>query len=146
MLTPLIYAPSRGITPIELSVSQLWHCGPGLNFVSQGSNLTEMEMPASCLTEMKAQDKKVHTLLSRSPTSSLENIIHCKSYSSFSRLLSITGYVIKFVQALKRAIKGRHSQDEISSSEDLAGCEHLQQIIKAENMWIQEAQRSLTED
>ena len=84
--------PSRGITPIELSVSHLWHCGPDLPFKSHDHEPTEMEMPASCLAEMKAKDKVTHTLLSGCPVSSLEKIIPCKSYSSLSHLFSITSY------------------------------------------------------
>ena len=79
-------------------------------------------------------------LLSTYPTSCLENIITCKSYSSLSRLFSVTSHVIKFVQTLKRAVK---KQD---SDEDLPDSDQIQHIIKAEMMWIQEAQKELTKD
>ena len=136
--------PSRGTTPIELSVSHLWHCGPDLALNSHDNNLVEVDMPASCLAEMKAKDKLAHTLLSGCPVHSLENIIPCKTYSSLSRLFSITGYVIKFVQVLKKVVKNRQLHVETSSKD---GIEQLQEVqIKAEMMWIQEAQQGLTED
>ena len=99
--------PSRGITPIELSVSHLWHCGPDLVLLSQGSDFTTIEMPVSCLTEMKTQDKKVHALLSTYPTSCLENIITCKSYSSLSRLFSVTSHVIKLYKLSRELLRNK---------------------------------------
>ena len=114
--------------------------GPDLPFKSHDNEPTEMEMPASCLAEMKAKDKVTHTLLSGCPVSSLEKIIPCKSYRS------VLDHVLKFVRALKKAVKDRQSHNEASPEEDIADSEQLQVFIKAEMMWIQESQQGLTED
>ena len=126
--------PSLGLSPIELFVSKLWHCGP--DWLQLGNTLkspSEMkEMPSECLAEMKVGDKKTHTLLT-CEVASLDKVIRCKEHSSLSRLTSVTSYV-KFVQALKRAIS--HSPDSLDAEEPST----------AEVLWIRESQRQLMED
>ena len=126
--------PSRGLSPIELFVSKLWHCGPDW---LQGTTLkspSEMkEMPSECLAEMKVGDKKTHTLLT-GEVACLDKVIRCKEHSSLSRLTSVTSYVIKFVRALKRAIS--RSPDALN----------VEELPTAEVLWIRESQRQLKED
>ena len=131
--------PSRGLTPCELFVSKLWHCGPDWLWEMTPKNPPEVtEMPFECLVEMKAEDKKTHALLSGSVTS-INNVLRCEEYSSLSRLLSVTAYVLRFVQALKRAIENNRPPD--SSSEVDA-----QELSTAEALWIQESQQELVKD
>ncbi len=65
-------------------------------------------MPTECLVEMRAQDKETHALLT-GDSASLDKVTRCEEYSSLSRLLSVTAYVLKFVPALKQAIKSCRS-------------------------------------
>ena len=99
--------PSRGLNPIELSVSRLWHCGPDWLLTVQDERQPAVNMPTECFTEMKAKDKMTHSLITSTATINLESVIPCKRYSKFSRLILVTMYVMKFVYALKQAIKDR---------------------------------------
>lgn len=46
------------------------------------------EVPAECLSEMRDQDQKTHTLLTGSAAKA-NNVMRCEGYSSLSPLLSI---------------------------------------------------------
>ena len=106
--------PSRGLTPIELSASKLWHCGPDWLLKATDDDLpATAEIPADCLAEMRLKDRETHSLLATT-TIGLENVMDCGRYSSLSRLLSVTAYVMKFIRALKRAV-----QDSQSTSDTL---------------------------
>lgn len=129
--------PSRGLTPTELSTNRLWHCGPDWLRETPDESLSSVkEMPPDCLSEMKSKDKQTYSLLIGNSTISLENVMQCEQYGSLSRLLSVTAYVIRFVQALKQAAKGRHPPGGGPNVDP-------QSLSKAETMWIQESQRQL---
>ncbi len=96
------------------------------------------EMPTECLAETRARDKETHALLT-GDIPSLDNVTRCEEYSSLSRLLSVTAYVLKFVQTLRQAVKGRRFP---SSSIKV----DAQELSAAEMMWILESQRQLVED
>lgn len=76
--------PSRGLTPLELSVSVLWGTGP--DWLSDGGVIEELlftEMPEKCVTEMKAAERKeVHSLLMSNSTTGLGELMRCEDYSS----------------------------------------------------------------
>ncbi|MBA4719446.1 MAG: hypothetical protein HRO68_10280 [Nitrosopumilus sp.] len=129
--------PSRGLTPSELSVSKLWHRGPDWLWesVTTKEPFQPEEIPAECLPEMRVRDQKTHALI----TTSVAKVLKCEEYSSLSRLVSVTAYVLKFVRALKEAVKGSRSSDSglIASAQELSA---------AEMLWIQESQQRLIED
>ena len=59
--------PSRGLTPIELSLSKLWRNGPEwlTTKLECCTSDSDADVPEECLMEMKASDKpnKLHSLL-----------------------------------------------------------------------------------
>ena len=75
--------PSRGLTPTELFVNQLWHCGPDWLQNPPSENLDMKEMPADCSAEEKSKGNKTCSLL----VGDAVNILECKKYSSLSKLL-----------------------------------------------------------
>ena len=131
--------PSRGLSPIELSVNSLWHCGPDWLKVPRDANLADMEMPTDCLAEMKTNNRMAHSLLTGTTTIYMESIIPCKNFSSFDRLILVTVYAKRFVNNLKRALKDNCSTDVSISP-------YPQELLEAERMWIQEAQRQIVND
>ena len=89
--------PSRGLAPLELSVSVRWREGPSwLGEGDQGAN-TELQLPTECLAEMRVTDRQaVHDLLTTGDTTGLGQIMDCKEFSSLDRLLSTTDVVLRF--------------------------------------------------
>ena len=78
--------PSRGLTPLELSVNMLWRHGPSWLDTSD-CNTQEFTMPEECATEMKAKDKcTVHRLLIMDVPTGLNQIMKCDDFSTLSRL------------------------------------------------------------
>ena len=77
--------PSRGLTLLELSVSQLWHQGPpwlSASDESQSAVPGELTMPEECEIEMNISKEKTFTLLgSIDPTLTVGTLIDCKSFS-----------------------------------------------------------------
>ena len=67
---------------------------------------TSDNMPIDCLAEMKCSVEGIHSLIINDSVDS-EDVIQCERYSSLSRLLSVTAYVLKFIDSLKRAIVHR---------------------------------------
>ena len=88
---------SQGLTPTELCTSRLWHCG-----------LDWLQIPTDSLAKMKTKERKTYPLFTVNTTVSLESVVQSGKYSSLGHLLLITAYVIKFVQALKQAVKDHH--------------------------------------
>lgn len=128
--------PSRGLTPLELSVNLLWRKGP--EWLSDKLDNEEQmdEMPEGCATEMKAANRKsTHGLLTTNPSSGLRQILKCEDYSSLPKLLRVTAYTLKFVRLLKRRVKLAHEPPE-----------QLDDIEQAERLWIIESQSLLSQD
>ena len=88
--------PSRGLSPIELSVSQLWKRGPewlqtGLKPSAQEH---DAQIPSECASELKTGQS--HSLLA-SKSSSIESILDPARCSTFLRLSGITVTVLRAV-------------------------------------------------
>ena len=85
------YVPSRGLTPLELSVNLLWRDGP--KWLSDRVDDREEQvdqMPEGCVAEMKAADRRlVHGLLTTTNTTGLQQILKCEDYSSLCKLLRV---------------------------------------------------------
>ena len=129
--------PSRGLTTTELTVSKLWRSGPEWleDEINVDCDQQQLAMPTECTAELKAKDKKmVHSLLNcQSPTpSNLESIICGEKYSTLSRLLRVTAYVLRFISLLKKP-NGRQMLSALEPEE----------IAEAERLWIIQSQSKL---
>ena len=134
--------PSRGMTATELSVSRLWNRGPtwlvSEQCDSMCANATIDNMPVDCLAEMKCSSEVTHMLMISDLVGS-EDVIQCERFSSLGRLLSVTAYVLKFINSLKRAI-AHHT----ASGEDLPLT--TKEMNEAELLLIHIAQSHLIQD
>ena len=132
--------PSRGLTPLELSVNMLWRHGPSWIDTAE-CDTQEFTMPEECVTEMKAKDKcEVHSLLTTDVPMGLGQIMKCENFSTFSRLCRVTAYVLRFVKAMKSRIQS--SITDVPSALSLG----VTEISEAERLWIIESQVLLTKD
>ena len=129
--------PSRGMTVSELSVSRLWNCGPkwlGSELCdSMCTAVTSSDMPNDCLVEMKCSADGIHSLIVNTPVN-CEDVIQYNRYSSLRRLLSVTAYVLKFIESLKEAIQ----QHSTITGNDLALS--TEETKKAETLLVRIAQ------
>ena len=126
--------PSRGLNPVQLSLSNLWTNGPTmLGEPASDDKVERMPMPAECAVEMRAKDRDATLNLLNSDGPSLGQAIRCDDYSSLQRLLNVTSNVLKFIDNLKK-IRNDTATDGVSVS----------RAPDAELLWIKEAQRSLT--
>ena len=131
--------PSRGMTPTKLVGSKLWRYGPEWLVHSRSHIDENVEMPDECLKEIKISPHRTRNLLMMSNQHSLNDVIHCKEYSSLSRLLRITAYVIRFIDKLNPRVKR-------SGESDCKSQLTAHEIGRAEVCWIKEAQKSLLEE
>ena len=96
---------SRGMMVSELSVSRLWNCGPKCEPCdSMCKPITSDNMPNDCLVEMKCPTEATHSLIVNEPVYPVD-VIQYERYSSLRQLLSVTAYVLKFIDSLKRATR-----------------------------------------
>ena len=126
-------APSRGMTPLELSNDKLWFNGPEwLSYGLEGDTQLTNQMPTECEAELttKARQSATHSLLNKEE-GSISNLLNAKDYSDVRRLFRVTAHVIKFIDSLKRPQipMDRH-----------------QATAQAEALWIREVQLSLLAD
>ena len=95
--------PSRGLAVIELVTNELWWNGPmwAATLCTDGSD--EPVLPVECAQELIARDRLTHNLLTPSSALnvSLREVIACEEYSSLSRLLRVTAYVLRYIRILK---------------------------------------------
>ena len=129
--------PSRGCTPLELSVNKLWGAGPDwLQEGRFGNSDPDLLMPRDCMTEMKAKDLDlVHRLLTATGPSGLSQIMKCEDFSCLDRLLQVTAHVLRFCHILQhKALSRTPEQDEAD------------EMVKAETWWIMESQTRVLRD
>jgi len=131
--------PLCGMTPTEPAGSRLWCYGPEWPVHPRPQTDKDVEMPEECLREIRTGYQFTHNLLTFDKSSSLSNIIHCKDYSSLSKLLRITAYVIRFINILRSKV-GRLCMTE--SGSQLTAPE----LSRAERLWINKLQRSFTKE
>ena len=133
--------PSRGVSVGELMNSHLWFNSP--SWLLDGTTLThsfeEDSVPEECIAEMKVsyrlQHQATHVLLT---TENVSTIVNCENFSSLTRLLRVTGYVLKFIDVLK----AKTTKSEDTPSMNLSA----KDISVAEAFWIKSSQRALLED
>ena len=92
--------PSRGIATSELATCELWWNGPTW---AVNSNIIESEgqvIPAECEEELTTRGRSTHNLLTSSSASNvkLHEVVTCEQYSTLSRLLRVTAYVLRFIR------------------------------------------------
>ena len=94
--------PTRGLTSVELSVSQLWRQGP--KWLQTGSEPTlqdpeiSQHMPTECALELKGVPS--HSLVSVE-SKSIESIVDLGKYSTFAKLIGVTATIIRAVRKFK---------------------------------------------
>ena len=89
--------PSRGLTPLQLSSSKLWYNGP--EWLSEPTSHPPQvsepsDVPQECLVEIRSRPQPVHSLATVEPTPMLRNVITPEKYSTMSKLLRMTAYVL----------------------------------------------------
>ena len=134
--------PSRGITPTELAGSKLWRYGPNWLIHKQPHEEEDaIEMPDECLREIKVSHHPIHNLIvtnNHSCRNGVGAVMSCEDYGSLQKLLRITAYVMRFIDALKQAIERRI----VTSTSELTASE----LARAERLWIIESQKCLEVD
>ena len=127
--------PSRGLDIWEPANRQLWFNGPHwlTDKMTAGYNEEEEDVPHECIAEMKLREQHkyqaMHILFVQTDIST---VLQCEKFSSLSRLLRVTAYVLKFISILQAKVK--RSADIPSfrlSSRD---------ITNAEDYWIRSSQ------
>ncbi|KAL5500691.1 hypothetical protein EMCRGX_G012286 [Ephydatia muelleri] len=127
--------PSRGLDLSNDTRLQLWLHGPRLCHYDHYTENVHIPIPVECLSEMKAADKAVHSLLTKSI--GCTPMLNCEGFSNLQKLLRVTAYVLKFIELLKS-----HSDCVQKPSLKL----NVDDISKAEAYWIKFAQVALEED
>ena len=117
---------SRRLTLLELSLSQLWRQGPPpwllIQDVTPDQEADETTMPAECASEMKTSKEKTQNLLITTQAPTIASVIKCKEFSTLSRLLRVTAYVLRAVKLFKRmntCPKGPLAPQELVEAEEL---------------------------
>ena len=97
--------PSRGISLLELSTSQLWQHGPDWLpevVLSQGEQVVAIQsMPDEYIPELNSKATYSHTLLSTTPQPQISQVLDCRNFSSLSRLIRTTAQVLRAVKRFK---------------------------------------------
>ena len=132
--------PSRGITLQQLSGDELWRSGP--DWLHRSSSRQEeaepSTVPEECLVEMKSMAaKSVHTLVATERHPILGWVIDCTKYSTMSRLLRVTAYVLRAVKIFRRTLQEQSRDRTTLTPEELAD---------AEKLWIVDSQQMLAEE
>ena len=127
--------PSRGLDLSNATRLQLWLHGPRLCHYDHYTENVHIPIPVECLSEIKAADKAVHSLLTKSI--GCTPMLNCEGFSNLQKLLRVTAYVLKFIELLKS-----HSDCVQKPSLKL----NVDDISKAEAYWIKFAQVALEED
>ena len=74
-----------------LKASELWQCGP--DWLKVGETPSEIpDMPEECTTELKTTCMEVHNLATTQAEHTIGEIIDCRKYSSFGKLVRISAY------------------------------------------------------
>ena len=127
--------PSRGLTPLELAVSQLWRRGPEwLQTGFEPSRPDPVEpMPEECALELKSIQS--HSLVAGESSATIESILDPARYSSLSRLIGVTAKVLRAVQKFKNLRQG----------ETQTPTDPVEESQKAELLWVRSVQKTFTD-
>lgn len=104
--------PSRGVSVKDLLQNPLWLSGPEWLHSRGGLPATsdaDVTPPQECWQEVRASlktEKSAHTLLTTTGGGSrIGNLIDCKKFSSFRRLLNVTSLVFKFIRTVRSRLQ-----------------------------------------
>lgn len=127
--------PSRGLTPLELLVSQLWRRGPEwlqAGFEPSPQNPVQY-LPRECALELKTVQS--HSLVSTESSTTIESILDPMKYSTLSRLIGVTVKVLRAVRRFKnmRTGKTNPTMNPVEESQE------------AERLWVKSAQKTFTD-
>jgi hypothetical protein len=136
--------PSRGLNGEQLETNTVWWNGPEFLRQSEESwpvHPTSKTVPEKAIKEIVKNPQTVtHSFATtdnhRASTTRLDKIIDCNSYSTLTRLLRVTAYVLRFINILKK--KRREERSSNSQVKALTATE----ISQAESMWIRTVQMS----
>ena len=134
--------PSRGLTSLELSVSCLWREGPEWlrsDEPNAEEDKEESSMPGECEKELKAGSRIAHNLLASEHPTGIGSVMNCGDFSSMLHLRRVTAYVLRAIRVFK-------SLKECNSTSSCQTPLTMQDLTEAENLWIAQAQISLSND
>ena len=130
---------SRGVTGKELVNNSLWWNGPEflLKPESEWPTFTFNQVDETAMHEIvKCQPQTVHSLVNHAQLNScdLNKVIDLNKFSSLTKLLRVTAYILRFIEVLKHRRLNRIQEQSKKS--------HLQasEIERAENLWIKTIQ------
>ena len=133
--------PSRGMNGEKLAACDLWWKGPEFLYQRKDQWPDMCNIPASDITNaelIKKPTVTTHILLSagcnKTKFPMLYEIIDCTRYSKLDKLLSVTAYVLRFVNILRLSNNG--DQGSTHNSKQLI----VEEIDNAEKLWIRSLQ------
>ena len=127
--------PSRGLSPLELSVSVLWRNGPSWLRERDLGGDEELPFPEECLAELRAKDRQLtHGLLTTESAPRLSHFMNCEDFSSADRLLSTTALVLKFCWIMLNKVRNEGTVEPPDLN------------VEAEHRWILECQQMVVAD
>ena len=127
---------SRGVSALVLKDSKLWWEGPKWLRESENNWPTSLVLEDS--TEIKEERKRTPIVLSvvTEKVRTLSNVVNVERFNSLTKLLRVTAWVKRFVNNLKHKKEKRKLEK---------GNLAVEEIIGAERIWIQDAQKMLEE-
>ena len=128
----------------QLATNIVWWNGP--EFLCQSKQLwpvhpTSTTVPEVAMKEIVKNPQPVthsfaNTVAHQEPVTRLDKIIDCNSYSTLTRLLWVTAYVLRFVDILNKKRREKRARNSLAKA--LTATE----ISRAESMWIRTVQMS----
>jgi len=130
--------PSRGLTGQKLWQATTWWDGPAfLQLPSDAwpdENITaDHEDDVVCKELARHPSQPTHVLIVPSSTASqLEKVIDCSRFGNLNRLVRVTAYVYRFVNALRKAVSSCHTRRDLQL--------HPDELHEAETLWVRHVQ------
>ena len=133
--------PTRGLTLDQLRNSELWWHGPGylLEAEDQWPQKKEFSKEKHDQTEFRKQAPQKTVLVTTVPDRSDDFRLRPERFSTWRRLVRVTAWVWRFIDALRRGLKSPSEDGEVraTSGEELGP----EELLRAEEFWIRRAQK-----
>ncbi|CAB3999738.1 Hypothetical predicted protein [Paramuricea clavata] len=112
--------------------------------LSKPRNEVLLEAKASKIREV--QSTRVHVSAIDEAVGNISKVITCEDYSSVSRLYSVTAYVLRFIENLKRKRQGTSLVKECLTAEELGRAEYywllfIQRDVRSDNNYVEKKNR-----